>query len=139
MSYVSLSEADEYHSQRASFEGWDVLDEQTKQRRLMSAADFLDANYRFTGEKAMPEQVRQFPRSGDDSVPLAVKFAVCELALQENLNAEPENEMQSVSVGAVNVSYRSSGFAKTGSNRFSYVKTLLRPYLADFGARLVRG
>lgn len=79
-SYVSIEEANGYHQLRASFEAWNELDDEQKARRLVSASDFLDHNYRFVGEKAEPTQIRQFPRqeSSQESseIPLQVKYAV---------------------------------------------------------------
>ncbi|MCT8713661.1 hypothetical protein KZ444_10825, partial [Glaesserella parasuis] len=58
-SYVSLEEANGYHQLRASFDTWNELDDEQKARRLVSASDFLDHNYRFVGEKVDPTQIRQ--------------------------------------------------------------------------------
>jgi hypothetical protein len=139
--YVSVSEADSYHSERISAEAWGALDTATKQRRLISASDFLDFAYRFAGEKTDPAQSREFPRMGGADIPQVVKYAVCELALQEDLTANPESEMSSVTVGAVHVAYRNSGQAKAGQNRFTYVKSLLSSVLAfrGNGVELLRG
>lgn len=52
--YLSVEEADAYHNLRMSKETWAALDEEEKARRLVSASDFLDVNYRFMGEKADP-------------------------------------------------------------------------------------
>ncbi|AMW17143.1 DnaT-like ssDNA-binding protein [Glaesserella parasuis] len=132
-SYVSLEEANGYHQLRASFEAWNELDDEQKARRLVSASDFLDHNYRFVGEKADPTQIRQFPRqeSSQESseIPLQVKYAVCELALQSDLNQNTEQKMASVKVGPVSVNYENQAVISGSSNRFEYVKTLLSRFL----------
>ncbi|MDD2156351.1 hypothetical protein Q7Y60_08670 [Glaesserella parasuis] len=132
-SYVSLEEANSYHQLRASFEAWNELDDEQKARRLVSASDFLDHNYRFVGEKADPTQIRQFPRqeSSQESseIPLQVKYAVCELALQSDLNQNTEQKMASVKVGPVSVNYENQAVISGSSNRFEYVKTLLSRFL----------
>lgn len=128
-SYVSLEEADSYHHLRASFEAWDGLDEQTKKRRLVSASDFLDHYYRFQGEKADPAQVRQFPRQASNDIPQVIKSAVCELALQAELNQNQAQTMSSVKVGPVAVSYTDSQIQT--ANRFEYVRFLLKELLND--------
>lgn len=140
-SYVTLSEADDYHDQRASFEAWNGLDEQTKERRLMSASDFLDSAYTFKGEKADPLQFRQFPRAGQENIPLAVKYAVCELALQGELNQNAEQKMASVRVGPLSVNYADSHADTAPSGRFEYVKSLLNGYLKprQGGTEILRG
>ncbi|MDQ6568999.1 MAG: hypothetical protein Q5536_04365, partial [Haemophilus parahaemolyticus] len=96
--YLSVEEANAYHNLRMSKAAWAALDEEEKARRLVSASDFLDVNYRFMGEKADPMQLRQFPRKGFESlkIPTAIIYAVCELALQENLNQNAEQKMTSV-------------------------------------------
>ncbi|MFZ7175311.1 DnaT-like ssDNA-binding protein [[Pasteurella] aerogenes] len=127
-SYVSLEEANGYHQLRASFEVWNELDDEQKARRLVSASDFLDHNYRFVGEKADPTQIRQFPRESSE-IPLQVKYAVCELALQSELNQNPEQKMASVKVGPVSVNYENQAVISGNSNRFEYVKTLLSRFL----------
>ncbi|EQA13075.1 hypothetical protein Q7301_10895 [Glaesserella parasuis] len=132
-SYVSLEEANGYHQLRASFDVWNELDDEQKARRLVSASDFLDHNYRFVGEKADPTQIRQFPRqeSSQESseIPLQVKYAVCELALQSDLNQNTEQKMASVKVGPVSVNYENQAVISGSSNRFEYVKTLLSRFL----------
>ncbi|MFZ7342943.1 DnaT-like ssDNA-binding protein [Avibacterium volantium] len=130
-SYVSLEDANQYHAMRTSALEWEALDDETKQRRLVSASDFLDANYHFMGEKSEFEQLRAFPRNGSDAIPKAVKFAVCELALQEGLNQNEEAKMESVSVGPVKVAYQQgSQGANSSIDRFVYVKALLNEVLA---------
>ena len=105
--YLSVEEANAYHNLRMSKAAWAALDEEEKARRLVSASDFLDVNYRFMGEKADPIQLRQFPRKGFESlkIPTAIIYAVCELALQENLNQNAEQKMTSVKVGSLSVNY----------------------------------
>lgn len=137
-SYVSLEEANSYHQLRASFEAWSELDDEQKARRLVSASDFLDFTYPFSGEKANPEQGREFPRKGRDGepkpIPKAVCFAVCELALQADLNQNQEQRMSSVTVGPISVHYDDSSQVNSAVNRFDYVKTLLSAYLDNRSA-----
>ncbi|QPB42222.1 DnaT-like ssDNA-binding protein [Rodentibacter haemolyticus] len=128
-SYVSLDEADNYHRLRISAEAWDGLDEQAKLRRLVSASDFLDHYYRFSGEKAESNQPRQFPRKLQTEIPQAIKAAVCELALQTDLNQNQAQVMSSVKVGPISVSYGDS--QSQSANRFEYVKSLLKDLLVD--------
>ena len=132
-SYVSLEEANQYHKLRASFESWNELVDEEKERRLVSASDFLDVNYQFSGQKADEEQPREFPRAGMDGtakpIPKAVKFAVCELALQSDLNQNKKQKMSSVKVGPVSVNYEDQSATSGASNRFEYVKSILSTYL----------
>ncbi|MEG9482762.1 DnaT-like ssDNA-binding protein [Mannheimia sp. HC-2023] len=129
-SYMTVEQANAYHNIRMSREVWNTLSDQEKRQRLVSASDFLDFNYRFSGEKAEPTQEREFPRKGFEavSIPKAVQFAVCELALQENLTANQEAQMSSVRVGPVSVNYDNSS-PQNSVNRFEYVKQLLAAWL----------
>lgn len=51
--YVSIEQADNYHRLRSSFESWNELSAEEKARRLVSASDFLDFTYPFSGEKPL--------------------------------------------------------------------------------------
>ncbi|HDR0635840.1 DnaT-like ssDNA-binding protein [Pasteurella multocida] len=147
-SYVTIEEANKYHAFRNSASTWQELDDETKARRLVSASDFLDFNYRFLGKKLDSSQVRAFPRTntgGADSngIPTAVKFAVFELALYENLNENQDREMSSVRVGPLSVNFEKNLASGNASNRFEYVKGILDTYLdksqGSGKARMLRG
>lgn len=142
--YLTVEEADDYHRLRMSAETWAELSEEEKTRRLVSASDFLDVNYRFNGEKADPLQIRQFPRKGDEAlgIPVAIRYAVCELALQDSLNQNAEQKMMSVKVGSISVNYDTHSTIADSSNRFNYVRQLLAVWLdrSSFGTvKLERG
>lgn len=128
-SYVSLDYANQYHALRNSFEPWNALSDEQKQRRLVSASDFLDHNYTFMGTKAVFNQPRQFPRDTSGQIPLEICNAVCELALQAELNQNVAQKMTSVKVGPLAVNYDEQSGLHSQSNRFEYVKLLLNDYL----------
>lgn len=133
-SYISLEYANHYHRLRNSFDAWNTLTDEQKQRRLVSASDFLDHHYRFAGNKADPEQAREFPRDVNGAtgqIPDKICKAVCELALQADLNQNAAQKMSSVKVGPVSVSYDEPSGVNSSNNRFEYVKTLLNDYLAN--------
>lgn len=142
-SYVSLEEADNYHRLRNSFEQWQALSGEQKQRRLVSASDFLDFHYQFAGEKTDPEQPREFPRNKSGEIPPNVCKAVCELALQADLNQNAAQKMSSVKVGPISVDYDEPSGIERQANRFEYVRSLLNDFLdakSAFGqVRLQRG
>lgn len=142
-SYVSLEYADNYHRLRNSFEQWQALSEEQKQRRLVSASDFLDHHYQFSGEKTDPTQSRAFPRDASGQIPSNICKAVCELALQADLNQNAAQKMSAVKVGPVSVSYDEQSDVERQANRFEYVRSLLSDYLdtkSSFGqVRLQRG
>lgn len=128
-SYISLEDANRYHALRNSFDSWNALTDEQKQRRLVSASDFLDHNYVFAGKKADASQPRQFPRATSGHIPPEICNAVCELALQADLNQNAAQKMASVKVGPVSVSYDDQSGVNSQSNRFEYVKSLLNAYL----------
>jgi len=70
-------------------------------------------------------------------------MAVFELALQADLNQNPEQKMASVKVGSLEVDYQEDETASSPMNRFAYVKSLLEPYLdkrSGFGSvAMLRG
>ncbi|WP_439259491.1 DnaT-like ssDNA-binding protein [Lonepinella sp. BR2930] len=142
-SYVTVEDADQYHFLRASFEQWNELSDEMKARRLVSASDYLDVNYRFTGEPLDEQQPRAFPRKPSNVIPSNIKMAVFELALQTDLNQNPEQKMASVKVGSLEVDYQEDETASSPMNRFAYVKSLLEPYLdkrSGFGSvAMLRG
>lgn len=147
-SYVTLEEANRYHAIRSSAESWGELEDNEKARRLVSASDFLDVNYKFLGNKVYSGQSRQFPRtntggSDDNGIPIPIKIAVFELALQSDLNQNEERKMSSVKVGPISVNYEQDRGLDTNVNRFSYVKSLIDSYLdkrTGFGyVSLLRG
>lgn len=147
-SYVTLDEANRYHAMRESFSVWGELEDNVKLRRLVSASDFLDVNYKFLEKKLNSSQPRQFPRTNtggtdENGIPTVVKIAVFELALQSDLNQNEEQKMSSVKVGPLSVNYEQSRGLDTKANRFSYVKSLLDSYLdknTGFGTvQMLRG
>ena len=80
-SYVGVADADRYHQMRQSAAAWAALDEPTKERMLVSASDYLDANFR------LKNGLNAAMRSGEKPVHPQVLKAVCELALQQQLNS----------------------------------------------------
>ena len=87
--YLSVEEADAYHNLRMSAEIWGALSATEKARRLVNASDYIDSGYIYLGTPSDTHQLRAFPRNGDTDVPVKVKNAVCELALEENLTQNP--------------------------------------------------
>jgi len=90
--YLSVEEADAYHNLRMSAEIWGALSATEKARRLVNASDYIDSGYIYLGKPSDTHQLRAFPRNGDTDVPVKVKNAVCELALEENLKKDISGE-----------------------------------------------
>ena len=104
-SYVGVADADRYHQMRQTAAAWAALDEATKERMLVSASDYLDANFR------LKNGLNAAMRSGEKPVHPQVLKAVCELALQ-----------QQVKVGEITVTY---AVGNANTERFDYVAALL--------------
>ena len=68
-------------------------------------------------------------------MPVKVKNAVCELALEENLTQNPTELKSAVKVGELSVTYSHPSAANGVENqRFSYVAQLLREFVREKGA-----
>jgi hypothetical protein len=89
-SYVSIIEADTYHSLRGNTI-WASATESDKVVALVRATDYVDTRWKFTGEPVKSTQALVFPRkseylnkNGDDvsaSVPVEIANATMEYAL----------------------------------------------------------
>ena len=136
-SYVTVAEADAYNAIRPSAQTWAALSDSEKEQRLVAASDYLDSQYIFTGKKTDPNQPREFPRNGETEVPMAIKKAVFELALQDSLTSNASAEVKREKVDVLEVEYFQSD---DGAIRFGYIDGLLRPFLLQskrIGAILV--
>lgn len=109
--YVSVEQADDYHSARQSSDDWFLLADSEKQLRLMSASDFVDVAMRYIGTKAMPDQLRAWPRWIPDAhgrhheddepvMPSEILVAVCELALLDNISGSMASASKLSDMGA---------------------------------------
>lgn len=87
-SYLSVADADTYHSNRGN-STWTGTDE-VKEQALRKATQYLDATYTWKGTINSTTQSLNWPRDGvtdrdgrdlDDSVPQLLKDATAELAL----------------------------------------------------------
>ncbi len=88
-SYITVSEANQYFTNRAFSDGWDEVEDQPA--LLITASKQLDWYATWKGNKATSEQSMDWPRKNvvdksgtlipSDIIPTAVKEAVAELAL----------------------------------------------------------
>lgn len=79
-SYASLAEATAYFELRPGGQKFLDLSEDQKRRYLLFAAKLIDRET-FWGAKALGTQALEFPRAGQTAVPLKVKEAQLEQAL----------------------------------------------------------
>lgn len=145
-SYVTVAFADEYWAARNRSE-WSALGAPAKEAALLDACAYLDSGYEWIGTRRYSTQYLNWPRAvmgygtrvsgisfdlmlpGINEVPLALKRAQCELAM-ESLNGrlaeafDPRTQaVASETVGPVSVSYFNTG---ARSRSFPLVDMLLK-------------
>jgi len=131
LSYVNLTEANEYFSNRLHADAWAEASDADKDKALAMAAKAIDRQP-LSGRKADTAQTLAFPRHPDTEVPVAVKDACCEaaLALLERGNSQrrklQQEGVQSFTLGNMSETY----IAGAGKGLLSQeAKELLRPWL----------
>ena len=82
-SYVDVAFADAYFLKRGITQ-WATLT--NREQLIIRAMDYIENNYTYQGTKLISTQALQFPRliNGETIYPIALKNAVCELALKSN-------------------------------------------------------
>lgn len=150
-SYVSVIDADTYHSNRGN-STWAALTNAQKESALRKATDYLVQFYRdkWKGYRTKPStQALDWPRQGvevddayiieyiDDSIiPSELKNACAELALKansESLNPDIERQTASVSIASLSVTYVPGS---PQNKKFSAIDMMLKPYLKNGGGGL---
>lgn len=129
-SYVDESYVDAYFLKRGNTE-WDSIT--NKESRIVLAMDYIENNYTYQGTKLVPIQNLQFPRliNGETVYPIALKNAVCELALksnEEDLLADTDKTTIREKVGTLEVEYDPN---QDNTKSYNYVNKLLAPYLVS--------
>src|SRR5437762_2450429 len=94
-SYITVYDAGIYFLTRFDSAEWETQSEDNKLAALTTASRYIDS-LNFAGDKADDDQILEFPRGEDTSVPQAVKDACCEVAyaLITGRNVEYEAELQ---------------------------------------------
>jgi hypothetical protein len=162
-SYASVAQADLYLANRG-LSSWDALDDDVKEASLRKATDYMLAFYRpkWKGRRVLITQALDWPRVGvvlEDfggaqgrnnfgsyglfqvdytTVPVPVINATCELALRASvgeLAADLDRETLTEGVSGINVTYRAG---TPQYIRYRLIELMLRPYLMNAGATLVR-
>ena len=140
--YISVIDADAYFAARGNA-SWGALTTEAKEQALRKGADYLEASYRWRGERASTTQALSWPRSGvtldgvtvaSDAVPLPIQRANAELAVRaaaDDLVADEGAQVLSERVGPVAVTYAPG--ARQGT-RYAAVESMLAPYLRGAGA-----
>ena len=129
-SYVDVDYVDAYFLKRGNTE-WDSIT--NKESRIVLAMDYIENNYTYQGTKLVSTQSLQFPRliNGETVYPIALKNAVCELALksnEEDLLADTDKTTIREKVGALEIEYDPN---QDNTKSYNYVNKLLAPYLVS--------
>ena len=131
MSYVNITEANEYFSNRLHADAWAEASDADKDKALAMAAKAIDRQL-LRGRKTNPEQELAFPRHPDTEVPEVVKEACCEEAfvILESGNSQ-RRKLQQEGVQSFSLGNMSETFAAgAGKGLLSQeAKELLRPWL----------
>ena len=129
-SYVDESYVNAYFLKRGNTE-WDSIT--NKESRIVLAMDFIENNYTYLGTKLVSTQSLSFPRliNGETVYPIAIKNALCELALKANSGDLLQDTGKTTireKVGTLEVEYDPNQDDLTSYN---YVNKLLAPYLVS--------
>lgn len=129
-SYIDVAFADAYFLKRGTTE-WATLT--NREQLIVRAMDYIENNYTYQGTKLISTQALQFPRliNGETVYPIALKNAVCELALksnEEDLLADTDKTTIREKVGTLEVEYDPN---QDNTKSYNYVNKLLAPYLAS--------
>ena len=127
-SYVDVDYVDAYFLKRGNTE-WDSIT--NKESRIVLAMDYIENNYTYIGTELVSTQNLSFPRliNGETVYPIAIKNALCELALKANngdLLQDTGKTTIREKVGTLEVEYDPNQDDLTSYN---YVNKLLAPYL----------
>ena len=129
-SYIDVAFADAYFLKRGITQ-WASLT--NREQLIIRAMDYIENNYTYQGTKLLSTQALQFPRliNGETVYPIALKNAVCELALksnEEDLLADTDKTTIREKVGTLEVEYDPN---QDNTKSYNYVNKLLAPYLVS--------
>ena len=129
-SYIDVAFADSYFLKRGITQ-WATLT--NREQLIIRAMDYIENNYTYQGTKLISTQALQFPRliNGETVYSIAIKNALCELALKSNeddLLADTDKTTIREKVGALEVEYDPN---QDNTKSYNYVNKLLAPYLVS--------
>ena len=129
-SYVDVAYVDAYFLKRGITQ-WASLT--NREQLIIRAMDYIENNYTYQGTKLISTQALQFPRliNGETVYPIALKNAVCELALksnEEDLLADTDKTTIREKVGTLEIEYDPN---QDNTKSYNYVNKLLAPYLVS--------
>ena len=129
-SYVDVDYVDAYFLKRGITQ-WASLT--NREQLIVRAMDYIENNYSYQGTKLVSTQALQFPTliDGETVYPIALKNAVCELALksnEEDLLQDISKSVISEKVGELEVKYDSN---QDDNKIFTKANQYLAPYLVS--------
>jgi len=129
-SYIDVAFADSYFLKRGITQ-WASLT--NREQLIIRAMDYIENNYTYLGTKLVSTQSLSFPRliNGETVYPIAIKNALCELALKANSGDLLQDTGKTTireKVGTLEVEYDPNQDDLTSYN---YVNKLLAPYLVS--------
>ena len=151
-SYVSVTDADDYHTLRQNTD-WSSFTTEEKQAALVYATAYIDSKFDWPGYVKETTQALDWPRlSAQDNehrimtgIPNKLKDAVCELALvhytEQKLNQtfDRGGAIKSEQVGSVSVEYFSGAAA---GNTYPFLESILSSLIVSGSSsviQLIRG
>ena len=93
--YTTITEAQTYFDGRLNTEAWDDADKTKRDKSLKHATSLIE-RLNFTGDKADEDQVLQFPRGDDTTVPTDIQYACAELAMALLDGVDPDLELENL-------------------------------------------
>lgn len=146
LSYASVAQADEYLNASIYATDWqDETDDDVKGRALVSATRWIDS-IAWKGEKADPDQLNEWPRTGIDDVepyvaPNAIVNATIELANLLYTTPDLQATLSDVSAkrlkaGSVEIEYFRGTTVQTITPFPTQIMNMIRQYLASQGSLL---
>jgi hypothetical protein len=87
-SYISQDDADTYFSDRLYSDDWSLSNVRDKPKALITAFNILETSFTWFGTKTDEDQVQEFPRDDETTIPTNIISAQCEIALLIISNGE---------------------------------------------------
>lgn len=140
--FISVADADAYFAARGNAT-WAALDTAAKEQNLRKGAEYLEAFYRWKGDRATTTQALSWPRAGvtvdgvdvaSDAVPVAIQRANAELAVRASaadLAADEGPQVKQEAVGPISVTYADGA---RQNPRYAAVDAMLAAYVRGGGA-----
>lgn len=135
--YITLVDADAYFASRYNSSAWIALNNSDKEILLRSATRALDVYGTWGGEKTDENQALEFPRD-DEEIPENIKVAECEIAnnilSSGSITPGTDPGLAKFKVDVIQFDFAYQDFDKTNTLYDAFVKRLLDPFIASYGA-----